>query len=96
LLDDAASRTNVIDTPVCGTAKVAHQSRLSPENFMSGFQKSGSFPIDRHIFTYEDFLGSYVTKRPYAKKAVDDAIKLPSALTATAVEVPDGDAHKHN
>jgi hypothetical protein len=76
--------------------KVAHHSGLSPENFMSGFQKSEIFPFDSHVFTYEDFLGSYFTNRPHAAKAIDDAIKLPSALAATAVEVPDSDAHKHN
>jgi hypothetical protein len=49
-----------------GIVKVTHQRRLSPQNIISGFQKSGIFPFDRHIFTVADFLSGYVTmsKKP--------------------------------
>uniref|UniRef100_A0A6P7H3D4 Uncharacterized protein LOC114343888 n=1 Tax=Diabrotica virgifera virgifera TaxID=50390 RepID=A0A6P7H3D4_DIAVI len=37
---------------------------MTPVNITSAFRKTGIFSFDRHIFTEEDFLSSFVTDRP--------------------------------
>ncbi|KAJ8891133.1 hypothetical protein PR048_010647 [Dryococelus australis] len=42
---------------------IAFQHSMSPTNICSGFRKAGIFPLDRGIFTEEDFMSSDVTDR---------------------------------
>jgi hypothetical protein len=73
--------------------KVAYQTGLSPENIMPGFWSSGRFPLDREVFTDEDFVGSYVTTdQPQAEQAISDRTKSVIVLVATEAEVLENDA----
>lgn len=42
----------------------AFDRAMTPSNIKSGFRKTGIFPIDRHIFTDNDYMPSEVTNRP--------------------------------
>lgn len=42
---------------------IAYPRAFTPRNILSGFRKSGIFPLDPEIFTEDDFLGAYVTDR---------------------------------
>lgn len=42
----------------------AYPKAFSTNNIINGFRSAGIYPFNRHIFSEEDFLGSYVTDRP--------------------------------
>jgi hypothetical protein len=74
-----------------GAVKIPHQRGLSPKTFCLD---SGNLEFSRltHVFTGEDFLGSYVTYRPYAEEAISGATNSTTALSTTDVEVSDCDS----
>ena len=51
-------------TLICSTA---WDRAATPDDINSGFLSSGIFPLDRSIFSDQDFLCSAVTDRPLAK-----------------------------
>ncbi|KAJ4428125.1 hypothetical protein ANN_24139 [Periplaneta americana] len=48
---------------VAEAAGIAYPKAFTPQNILSGFRKSGIYPLDTEIFTDDDFLGAYVTDR---------------------------------
>lgn len=46
---------------------------LSTQNITSGFESAGIYPLNRHKFTDDDFLSSYVTDRPELNVLVQSA-----------------------
>ena len=53
---------------------------LTPQNIVSGFDKTGISPFNNEIFTEQDFLSSSVTDRP----AIQVAVQTKSDLSATS------------
>lgn len=45
-------------------AKNAYYSAFSMRNITSGFKNTGIYPLNKNIFTEDDFLPSAVTDRP--------------------------------
>jgi hypothetical protein len=66
---DAWMRSNpgktmsIYDIP--GVVRDALPLATTPKNIQSGFRVSGIWPLNRHIFTDDEFLTSAVTDRPY-------------------------------
>lgn len=57
----------------------AYPRAFTPENICSGFKVTGIHPFDRHVFTDDDFLSSYVTDREQPEVLeVHDATGVPS------------------
>lgn len=52
---------------IAGLFGIAYLKAFSPENIINGFKYTGIWPINRHIFTEDDFLCSYVTDRNLAE-----------------------------
>lgn len=53
----------IYDIP--GVVNDAWPRASTPMNIRNGFQVSGIFPFNRHIFTDDDFLPAYATDRPF-------------------------------
>ena len=49
---------------VAGIAKEAYNIAFSKKNMESAFKATGAFPLNRDIYTDEDFLPAEVTNRP--------------------------------
>lgn len=49
---------------LAGLTKLAYNSAFTPNNICSGFRATGTWPLNRLVFTDDDFLSSYVTDRP--------------------------------
>lgn len=49
---------------VPGIVNEAFTLSMTPKNILSGFSKSGIFPLNANNFTEADFLSSYVSDRP--------------------------------
>lgn len=49
---------------IAGCVKKAWERSMTPQNIIAGFQKTGIFPFDKHVFTDADFLPSSITDRP--------------------------------
>ena len=46
---------------ISGLVQIVHEKAITPTNIISGFKKTGIFPLNEHIFDECDFLPSLVT-----------------------------------
>lgn len=53
---------SIYDIP--GIVREALPLAATPKNIQSGFRVSGIYPFNRHVFSEDEFLSSYVTDRP--------------------------------
>lgn len=61
---------------IAGCVGVAFERSMSPSNIKSRFKETGIYPIDRNVFTANDFLSCFVTDR--------EVIMPPSVLPSTS------------
>ena len=65
MISNPEKAISIYDLPlICSTA---WDRAATPVNIKSGFLSSGIFPLDRSIFSDQDFLCSAVTDRPLAR-----------------------------
>lgn len=62
LLTNCGKPMSIYDVAEC--VGKAYPQAFTPRNIYSGFSVSGIFPLNRNVFTDEEFLSSYVTDRP--------------------------------
>jgi len=59
----------------------AFPQAVTPRNIEAGFQVSGNWPVNRDVFTEDEYLSSYVTDRPNPEE-------MPSNTTSTTSQEP--------
>ena len=65
MISNPGKTISIYDLPlICSTA---WDRAATPVNIKSGFLSSGIFPLDRSIFSDQNFLCSAVTDRPLAR-----------------------------
>lgn len=87
---------------------IAYPRAFTPQNILSGFRKSGIYPLDTAIFTDDDFLSAYVTDRVTEKLPSEEATARPdngqdesggqktSSLTNLDEPTPGTSSNPHN
>ena len=55
---------------IAGRVGCAYPSAFTPNNIQSGFRVSGNWPVNRNVFSDDEYLSSYVTDRPDPTLAV--------------------------
>ena len=53
---------------IAALVKVAHEKAMIPTNIITGFKKTGIFPLDEHVFQKHDFAPSLITDRSLEDK----------------------------
>lgn len=61
---------------IAGLFGRAYLKSFTPENISNGFKFTGIWPLNRHVFTQDDFLCSYVTDRPVEELAVNNNVNI--------------------
>lgn len=59
---------------------IAYPKAFTPQNILSGFRKSGIYPLDTEIFTDDDFLGAYVTDRIPGSQPTENVTPRPESV----------------
>ncbi|KAJ4435413.1 hypothetical protein ANN_18028 [Periplaneta americana] len=65
---------------VAEAAGIAYPKAFTPQNILSGFRKSGIYPLDTEIFTGDDFLGAYVTDRIPSSHPTENVTARPESV----------------
>jgi len=62
IINNPCKTMTIYDIPT--TVSQAYPFSMTPTNIQSGFRCTGIYPFNRNIFSYIDFVPSYVTDRP--------------------------------
>lgn len=73
---------------VAALAKEAFLSAFNPSNITSSFRKTGIYPLNKEIFTDNDYLPAAVTDQPNSDQANDNSFSEISTSSTSNVNLP--------
>ena len=73
---------------VAALAREVFLSVFNPSNIISGFKKTGIYPLNKQIFTENDYLSAPVIDQPSSSTANDDSFLEISTSCTSNVNLP--------